>query len=893
MSIRAATRNYLVHLCLLVILASMVNSCVYYNTFYLARKNFNQAESSRKRANRDAASGAEIKGYQDAIKKASKVLSEHPTSGWVDDALFVIGKSFYYLGDFAKGERKFRELLSNFPDSKYADESRFFLGKSRYQLDNYVLAKEVFEEFIASSKNDDWRAEALFLMAEMSAKQELDADAIEYYQKFVSKYKSNFRVGDVYFKMGELQFKLEKYEEASESFGRAVATTEVEKTKFDARYRQGSALYKIDSVRAGLVLFEKLVTEQQDSVQLGNILLRIAEGNKLLGNERDAILLYDDIGVNFAKRIESAEAYYQLGEIARNDWGDLTVAKLMYELAAKEQRGGDWRTKAMEKAADIAKVETYLAAVGSDSLDTALENRYLLAEMYRTELNRPDSAIQEYQKIIDLSPESALAPRSLLAIGWILENHYKDTVASQAQYQRVVDQYPRSDALQRAVELLDLKGAEPYEFYPDKLYGLAEDQLFEANNLDSAKSLFNRLIEEFPKSRLVPKAEFALARIQLREFIPATKPKPRPKTKDVSAINDSLRAGGDSTIVLDSAKMPIVVDSLMASGVDSIEAQAATDTAKAAIAVDTSKLAVKIDSVESPKPGKENAANQPSDSIKAAPGDSIVRLADMIGRSDGPPIDTLAAAARRDSVLAARFPKLDSVRNSLKTDSTESAANAAGSDSTKRTAAKGDSLAVKAAPADTVYVDSTMIHVFQHLAEKYAGTDIGDEAQRLASGSVRTSNRQILQQQQLRQQQAEQQRLLAARADSSSKKDSTKVSPGDTLTQAQLVEEKLREEIDTWPLIDDIPSTIGEFVYPVEASTSKFEGRIVLKIKIEFDGKVSEVTFLKGSNITAIDREVERAMLDTYFDTGKIEPLKLSAKYFIYNYEIKLPEVYR
>lgn len=907
MKIKIPSGRFFIYIGLLVALAGTVNSCVYYNTFYLARKNFNQAESSRKQANRDNASGAEIKGYETTIKKASKVLSEHPNSKWVDDALFVIGKSFYYLGEFAKGERKFRELLSNFPDSKYADESRFFLGKSRFKLDNYVQAKEVFVEFIESSKNDSWRAEAMFLMGEMSVKQELDAEAIDYYQKFVEKYPSNFRTADVYFTMGELQVKLERHADAAESFARSAAITQVEKTKFDARYRQGNALFEIDSVNAGLALFKKLRDEQQDSVQLGNILLRIADGNKMLGNEREAILMYDDVGVYFEKRIESAEAYYRLGELAQNDWGDLVVAKDMYEMAGKEQRGGDWRVKAQEKVADIKLVETYLAAVGSDSLETALRSRFLLAEMYRTELNRPDSAMQEYRKIIELGPESPLAPRSLLAIGWILENHYSDTAASHAQYQKVIDRYPQSDALQKAVELLNLSGAEPYDIYPDKLYGMAEDQLFDAENLDSARSLFQKLIDEFPSSRLVPKAEFALAKIQLIEFVPSTTPIVRPKEVPLKVDSDSLAVLGDSTIILDSTKLPIVLDSLMTSdldrsatikagdstrvsgNVDSVKTLAAADSGrglendsliKAPAAVDTSTQ-VKADSTTGAKSAK--------DSTNAAPSDSVIRLADMIGRTDLLAADTMATAARRDSILASRAPKADTTKSSAIGDSTKILS---GKDSTKASPAGADSVGTKGTSAEPQYIDSTMIFVFQKLAEKYAGTDVGDEALRLASGSAHATNRLAQQQLALLQQQQQQQRL-AAQADSLKKNDTTRTVVVDTLSQAQLDEEMLREEIDTWPLIDDLPSVTGEFVYPVEASTSKFEGRVVLKIKIEFDGKVSEVVFLKGSKITAIDREVEKALLDTYFDTLKIEPLKLSGKYFIYNYEIRLPEVYR
>ena len=84
-------------LSVLVALFLLLSSgCVYFNTFYHARTWYNQAEKTRQRDNRDAASGGEVTLYQDAIKKCSKVISEHPGSSYMDDALFIIGKSYYY-----------------------------------------------------------------------------------------------------------------------------------------------------------------------------------------------------------------------------------------------------------------------------------------------------------------------------------------------------------------------------------------------------------------------------------------------------------------------------------------------------------------------------------------------------------------------------------------------------------------------------------------------------------------------------------------------------------------------------------------------------------------------------------------------------------------------------
>ena len=176
---------------LVAVFLLLTSGCVYFNSFYHARAWFGQAEKTRPKANRDVAAGGEMKLYQDALKKCSKVISEHPGSSYMDDALFMIGKSYYYTGDFPKAERKFRELLASFPKSKYADESRVFLGKTRFRMENYVLAMEVFKEYVDKPKGNPFRAEATFLTGETALLENDSAGAVEQYQKFVKEFKDN------------------------------------------------------------------------------------------------------------------------------------------------------------------------------------------------------------------------------------------------------------------------------------------------------------------------------------------------------------------------------------------------------------------------------------------------------------------------------------------------------------------------------------------------------------------------------------------------------------------------------------------------------------------------------------------------------------------------------
>ena len=95
---------------MLVCTCLSVAGCVYFNTFFHAKQSYKEAEKMRLRANQEVAKGGVATKYNEAIKKASKVLQNHPKSKYADDATMLIGKSFYYMGDYARAREKFVEL---------------------------------------------------------------------------------------------------------------------------------------------------------------------------------------------------------------------------------------------------------------------------------------------------------------------------------------------------------------------------------------------------------------------------------------------------------------------------------------------------------------------------------------------------------------------------------------------------------------------------------------------------------------------------------------------------------------------------------------------------------------------------------------------------------------
>ena len=92
-----------------------LSACVYFNTFYNAKKFYRQAEKERVKHEEDYA-GWEFDGagpemqrgrsnkadqlYDKAARKASKVLDKYKESDLVDDAMLLMGKAFYWRGEY-------------------------------------------------------------------------------------------------------------------------------------------------------------------------------------------------------------------------------------------------------------------------------------------------------------------------------------------------------------------------------------------------------------------------------------------------------------------------------------------------------------------------------------------------------------------------------------------------------------------------------------------------------------------------------------------------------------------------------------------------------------------------------------------------------------------------
>ena len=105
---------------ILINLCFLFFGCAYYNTFYNAEKSFEEAEKlidqTKKTEESDIPQQAK-KLLSLSIEKSQKVIEKYPSSKYIDDSYYLIGKSSFIKGDYEYSEKFFKKIISEYPNS--------------------------------------------------------------------------------------------------------------------------------------------------------------------------------------------------------------------------------------------------------------------------------------------------------------------------------------------------------------------------------------------------------------------------------------------------------------------------------------------------------------------------------------------------------------------------------------------------------------------------------------------------------------------------------------------------------------------------------------------------------------------------------------------------------
>jgi hypothetical protein len=109
--------------------------------------------------------------------------------------------------------------------------------------------------------------------------------------------------------------------------------------------------------------------------------------------------------------------------------------------------------------ASLERLEKFRGATGGDTLQHQAESRFMLAEQYLFQLDKPERALEEYRRIEHEFPGTQHQAKAILAQGWVLSRRLARPAEADSLFWSVVRQHPGTESQLAARDYLELAGA--------------------------------------------------------------------------------------------------------------------------------------------------------------------------------------------------------------------------------------------------------------------------------------------------------------------------------------------------------------------------------------------------------------------------------------------------
>jgi tetratricopeptide (TPR) repeat protein len=545
-----------------IILAGMSSGCLYYNTFFNARQAFNEAEKTRKSSGTGTQSG-----YQKAVDKSLKIIENHPNSKYYDDALFVIGVSYFYLKQYQKSERRLNELVTNYPNSGDIKEATMYLARAKLQLNDTKEALNLFNEIYNGKYDREYRAEVALELGKYNTTEKNYKDAEQYLRSVRDSLGNDKQKIQALRQLINVNIESFSFSEALRNCKNILSMKPEKNDKYFALSRAAQSSYRLQRIKDGLAYLDELIKDPLYFDSLEVLKLMVGQGYEYAGDLVLAEETYQDVAITGRKGNVVGKAYYSLGLIYQFDYDNLVKAKEFYDKASESDRVSDVGKEALQRSSDIAKAQT-LAKTANEELSAAIkqkeaaandsgkvavdtvakindslqkkpendtsvkiddkkaeEIRYLakqekfkidntaatllqLSELYWFQLNKQDSAINELKFLLEHFPSASKAPTALLSLSQMYRDYIQDTVGADSILRILLVNYPHSDDVPEALKVLNLTNTPADTGYAAIYFNKGEDFLIDSLNIDSALYYFQYVVDHFPESKYYQQAWF-------------------------------------------------------------------------------------------------------------------------------------------------------------------------------------------------------------------------------------------------------------------------------------------------------------------------------------------------------------------------------------------------
>lgn len=548
-------KTILIYISALLLFLS-INGCAYFNMFFNGRKHFNKGEEvyrTEEKVNRT--------DYENSLKELSKILEFYPDNSLVPDALLMMGKCYYRLGENLKAKRKYQELIANYKESDLVQEAKLRLVEVAISENAYDLANTMIAD-ISMDKVELEPFELQRLLGELELAKGDTIKAFNYFTDAASK-TDNKKWQKVYYKKAaDLAENRRIYYSSANNYLKLADISADRKSRYDNTLRYGEMLEKAGAADSAFAVYKSLLDNEEYEGFSFNAQLRVGRWYLAQKKYEEAYTKLDEILRVLEKKPENntilAEATFWLGEYYLKSKEDLVKSGAMYDSAktfappsdldfVKQNSKRSEMIKTYQQhrkfcddynflkdslnrsiagiskdisetdaKKDSLKIKTYSKELSAKQKELKklkkdyVKKEYLLGDLFLNELTLPDSAFYHFSIIRSRVDQPYFASRALYEVAELQKQKNPDL--SSSLFDSLLLLYPSS---MPSNQVRELKGLEKITIIEDSTlyyFNLASDAILVAD-YQLADRYYNLALRQDEDSPLNPQILQAAAMV--------------------------------------------------------------------------------------------------------------------------------------------------------------------------------------------------------------------------------------------------------------------------------------------------------------------------------------------------------------------------------------------
>ncbi|MCJ7802684.1 MAG: tetratricopeptide repeat protein, partial [Candidatus Marinimicrobia bacterium] len=400
--------------------------------------------------------------YKKVIEKSDIVINNYPDSKYIEDALFLKGRSHYYRREYDLSQSTFYTLLTINPD-EYQILSEYWLALNMWKSGKPQPALDNLNRILSRTNEKELLAQIYQSQAEIFLELKQDSIAVLALERAAELTKTRQDKGQIYYRLAELAYKIQDYERAIHYYNNVIKYSFSNERIMEANLKIVQRYRDLNDLHRASKEIQSMLVDPEFSTIHGDLELELAKLQLTQNDNEAANQILADIVIKYPNTETAAEAFYLLGEQSLLEKRDFVKADYYYMQIQREASKSIFNDHANKRINEIDKYkkskdflkeiddnasisDTLSGVVDKQNIDTAkiaLE-LYNLGELEAFHFNQIDTSLIYFNRIIEDFPKSDLDVKVMYALGHLYEQ-LGDSSQSLTYQELIINNYPDSE----------------------------------------------------------------------------------------------------------------------------------------------------------------------------------------------------------------------------------------------------------------------------------------------------------------------------------------------------------------------------------------------------------------------------------------------------------------